>query len=222
MEIPLENLAAPLSLSLFLSEGDLLIRGKDCSQITIEFDDSDEEDVGHFTVDTETGIAQIQLRGEQLDSDLILTLPTNTSLRIRTSEGDVDIYGIDGDIEVTASDGSICLIDIAGSVSASSSDGDIRLQLRDASDLKNITLSSSDGDIDLLLPPIKAFSLIARTVDGDVVCSYPFRSSGSSVKEKRPRLKDILFSDTLSFQHNEGGFPILLSTSDGDIEISQN
>ena len=299
VEIPLENVVAPLTLSLFLSEGDLTIRGKERSSIEIKFDDSDQDDVGYLTLDTETGVAQMQLSGDQLDTDLKLILPANTSLRIRNqdgdidiqgiegsidvtagegmthimditgsvsvttsdgdiylrarpggvsdesasidslsgndpglnqnsvyrihaSDGDVDIQGLEGDIEVTVGDGEIEMVDIAGSVSSSASDGDIRLRIRDASKTKNITLTCADGDIDLSLPVIPAFSLVARTVDGDVSCSYPFRSKGSSLKEKRPRLKEILFSDQLSFQHNEGGFPILLSTSDGDIRISQN
>ncbi len=91
------------------------------------------------------------LTGEQLDTDLNLILPIDTSLRIRNQDGDIDIHGIEGSIDVTAGEGMTRIMDITGSVSVTSSDGDIYLRAHQGgvSDESASIDSLSENDPDL-------------------------------------------------------------------------
>ena len=214
IQVPLLELQVPLQLSLFLSDGDLTIIGSQERNLRLTFEDFDPNSIGFLLLDTETGLLQVNLKGEQSESDISLHLPHDSKLGIRSADGDVNIDGISGSIEVSTSDGDIGLHNISASVSAHASDGDIHFSSADCDSIKSITLSTSDGNIDIRLAPTCSFSLSARYSDGQFFSNFPFESEATQSKSF------FKGSGRLNYQHNGGVIPVLVSTVDGDIRLS--
>ena len=218
--VELPAISTPLTLTLFLTDGDVTIVGNDSNTLSFTCRGADRDDKGSLLVDTETGVAQLQLRGEQTESDLSLVIPSHTSIKARIMDGDVSIENLRGDVELTTSDGNVWLENIHGSVSATSSDGDIRLKQGSHSECRSIALSSSDGDISLLLPKNFPVRLKARTIDGEITTRFPYRaSSRPDAMSKAPGAHKI-YDDQLVFETDPNGITTLLSSEDGDISIS--
>jgi len=215
--IPLEGMKSSPSIMLFLADGNLKVSGSDVDQISLKFKDTDKDDIGFVSVDPETGNVQFQLQGSQIETDLRIEVPASSTIQLKVSDGDVSISEIRGDIDVAVSDGNIYLQDIGGSISANACDGDITLKTNSILMCKNLTLSTLDGDINLELPKNIDFSLKARTADGEIICDYAYKPSPfQNAKE------DVIYHDKLEFHTADKGFPILLSTLDGDIRISKS
>ncbi len=90
--------------------------------------------------------------------------PEQFDANLRTSDGDLDVAVLRGDLRAHTSDGDVTLTSVTGTtISLHTSDGDVRAQTLEAS---NIELRTSDGD--LTFEALVADSLSARTSDGDV------------------------------------------------------
>lgn len=93
-----------------------------------------------------------------------IEVPERFDADLRTSDGDVSVERMRGDIQIRTSDGDVRVGALAGSrISLDTSDGDI-----EADDLQadTITLETSDGDI--LLGTVAADQINLRTSDGDL------------------------------------------------------
>ena len=63
------------------------------------------------------------------DSELLVTVPTRTNLKVTGNNGDgITIEGVDGDIEVHHMNGDVTLTNVAGAVSASTQNGNLKAQ----------------------------------------------------------------------------------------------
>jgi DUF4097 and DUF4098 domain-containing protein YvlB len=149
-------------------------------------------------------------------------VPEKFDVYAHTSDGDVVVTGVEGEVEVKTSDGEVELGDLKGpSIYAKSSDGDITA---DELNGKDINLRTSDGDIsaeriesdrvslhtsdgNVRVEKIEAESISARTSDGDLELSV-------TGKELKARSSDGDIEVTI-----EGNMALDLSTSDGDITI---
>jgi hypothetical protein len=92
---------------------------------------------------------------------LIASVPRNTNLTIRTSDGNVVIERVNGRAEIRTGDGSIRLTETTGELLAETTDGNI--QIDDCSG--RIEIRTNDGSIRLSGTPTK---LRARSDDGNV------------------------------------------------------
>ena len=92
---------------------------------------------------------------------LIASVPRNTNLTIRTSDGNVVIERVNGRAEIRTGDGSIRLTETTGELLAETTDGNI--QIDDCSG--RMEIRTNDGSIRLSGTPTK---LRARSDDGNV------------------------------------------------------
>lgn len=135
-----------------------------------------------------------------------LAIPTVFNADIRTSDGDIIMSALEGEVSLHSSDGDIHTKSIVGeSVNIRTSDGDIQTAVLDAGD---IHIRTSDGDISV--EDLNADELlIIRTSDGDIKGNTIQGEAAISTSDGDINLTSI------------EGKEINIRTSDGEIFIDQ-
>jgi DUF4097 and DUF4098 domain-containing protein YvlB len=153
-------------------------------------------------------------------------VPSKTDLHLATTNGEVQVRGIVGQVatktlnggievasvagpvRVSTTNGSIRILGVDGSAKAVTTNGTVTAEFRSVSDGGPIELSTTNGDVMLMLPSGIKASVNAETMTGRVSVGYSLqRDEGSrgyrSVKGKIAG----------------GGTPLILRTTNGNIVI---
>jgi hypothetical protein len=141
---------------------------------TGDFEPEIEED--HNTVTINTGpFAE--------HGDLVIQVPVNTSLELRTiSGGRIDVTGISGDLDIQNTNGSVVLTNVSGSVVAHSLNGGITASLDRVSPDKPMAFTSLNGKIDVTLPADTKARLRLKTNNGSVYTDFDVKMEPDSSK----------------------------------------
>ena len=157
-----------------------------------------------------------------------LTVPQESNLEIRTSDGDITAEGVKGDLHFSTGDGNIRAESLEGALDASTGDGNLtvdgrfdrlhlksgdgRLQARvnpGSKMAEDWFLRSGDGDVTVRLPGNFAADLSLHTGDGHIQLDFPVSVSGS-MRESDIRGK-----------LNGGGLTLSIHTGDGSIHVER-
>lgn len=169
----------------------------------------------------------------------VVTVPQRFSARLRTSDGDIHVRGLEGALEARSTDGSFRLEGLRGRIRVETSDGDI--EVADSSgDMEletsdgNIRIDAfdgpiwaetSDGDITVVLSaPSEDCDL--QTADGDVdiridataALTLDFRVADGDIDVGLP-IRGRIRRDSLRGDLNGGGSTLSVRTFDGDIRL---
>jgi hypothetical protein len=120
--------------------------------------------------------------------DMNIKVPQNVSIEsVKTSNGDIQISGVKGNISATTSNGAIVIENIEGYVSATTSNGN--LEVKDTTGIKdlkssngrinteifdftdNISISTSNGRIDVYINPMLNADIEMTTSNGQISLS---------------------------------------------------
>ncbi len=145
------------------------------------------------------------------------------NLKLRSSNGSINVTGVTGDFYIRTSNGAINIKDAKGSGEIQTSNGAISFKSNEEiGDLRLSTsngrvelemekpvgdeyiLSTTNGSITVTLPEDAGFDLEARTTLGSIKTDFK-ATQGKNVKEKI----------------NDGGFLLSLETSNGSISIDK-
>ncbi len=156
------------------------------------------------------------------DATLELDLPRNVRLVISTASADVDVSGIEGDVEIRTTGGNVSLDDIGGRITLETLSGDIRLgggsgsarvttmsgdiTLRGVRDEANVHTTSGD----VLLAMDRAARVEVESISGDLTFD------GSTTDDARLQLTTHSGDVTLRLPDNARG-SIDLSTFNGEM-----
>lgn len=157
-----------------------------------------------------------------------LVVPAESTLNLRTKDGNVIVSGVKGSQRISTGDGNLDLNDLDGSLVADTGDGNIRVQGRfDLLDVHtgdgNIdaearsgskmtagwTAKTGDGNIIFRLPSNFSADLDAHTGDGRVRADFPITTNGA------------LGENTMRGKMNGGGFLLQIQSGDGDLRIEK-
>ncbi|AOS43942.1 hypothetical protein Verru16b_01002 [Lacunisphaera limnophila] len=182
--------AKPGTLRLILPWAEARITGTDGSEVVVTSSldqkgraevDSDgfrrlDEDVT-FELIEKDNIASISIAGDNLwathGAEFEIQVPRNTNLVIRTEiGGDLDVEGVEGDLDISCMNGEVNLTDIASSAVVNSMNGEIRASFKHAP-VKAVSLSSMNGEIDVHLPGDTKANLRMRTHNGSIRTNFP-------------------------------------------------
>lgn len=182
-------------LSLKTFNGEINIEGGNSNKVVLSaikrtrFGENEFENV-EIEVTQEDGVLNIETKHlrdwvSRVSVDLSVKVPNNVIIdSVDTSNGDIDITGIKGDVGVRSSNGEINISDVDGFVKAStdngriyieetkgisdldSSNGDIIANISDFKD--NSKVSSSNGEITLYLNPSLNAEIYMRTSNGKI------------------------------------------------------
>jgi DUF4097 and DUF4098 domain-containing protein YvlB len=178
-----------------------------------------------MTVDISTAGATLSIIGDVPDYtlgvgfsiDYALRVPKGMALELRTSDGNIDVDEIAGELQARTSDGDITVVNTAGA-ELRTSDGDIRVESVEG----DISAVTSDGDITIASV---TGELSARSSDGDISCSdisnaieLQLSDGDATIRNARGGITARTSDGELDIENVEG--PVELKTSDGDILLS--
>jgi hypothetical protein len=176
--------------------------------------------------------------------------PAQLTLQARTSDGNVSLSGLQGDLNLTTGDGNVDLDHVSGDLRIKSGDGQVKISDADGSidartsdgnlsvegNFHGFALHTSDGTLELSLRDgtrlTEASSI--QSSDGAVTLHVPqnfaadlnVHSSDGHVDCALPLTMDHYESNggegrDLHGKLNGGGTPLTIHTSDGNVKISQ-
>jgi len=161
--------------------------------------------------------------------EMEVTVPANTKLDLKGSDGRVSITDVKGPILAKTSDGSLDIEGADGSLEARTSDGKMRVSGRfDHLDLQSSdggitatallgskvmsswSLHASDGRVELRIPENLNANVSLRTSDGHIDIDLPLAVSGR------------LGTHNIEGKLNGGGELLDIHTSDGSIHVGRS
>ena len=158
--------------------------------------------------------------GSNMEINLTIYVPgEKTDITAKISHGDFSIDGVNGWIEATiATEGSIEAKSLAGYFSGITPRGDINVDMNEVR-WRGLEFGAATqkGSVSLLLPIKYSAALQLETKDGKIVVDYP-----PQVVEGEETPPDIVIrknAQYLKASVGDGGAPIKLATSSGDVKL---
>lgn len=201
---------------------------KDRSHIGIHVVWGREDHSPHVTVDTPTTVT---LEARTSDGNLSIR-DLHGELQVRTGDGNADIANIDGSLKLTSGDGNVEIRNASGTLEARASDGRMTID----GHFTAVQLHTSDGNLDFSLADGSQLSAASRieSSDGQVRIRVPstfaadldVTSSDGHIDCSLPLVMDHYNSENDGGSHhihgrlNAGGVPLTIHTSDGNVTIS--
>ncbi len=152
-----------------------------------------------------------------------LRVPRRTSLKLTTvNAGDIEVRGVEGELELGNTNGPITALDVAGSVVAQTINGDLKVTLRSVAPDKPMSFTNMNGDIDVTLPASVKADLRMRSDVGEILTDFDFETVSSTRKTSEGgegrgfRLK---IEKEVRAQVNGGGPELVFKNFNGDILI---
>lgn len=203
------------------------VRGRDAGDVLRDIRIEVSAEGGDVTIDTELPRSRGWFRGTSASVEYELKVPSTVRLRLRSTNGQIEVEGVAGDVELRTTNGGIRARDlggrldaettngkidairIAGPVDAETTNGGIRAEITGASLDEDVTLSTTNGAVELSLAASVAARLDARAGNGSVRSELPVRNLD---REKKNELAGDL---------NGGGATIRIRTSNGSIRLRE-
>ncbi|HEX7077510.1 MAG TPA: DUF4097 family beta strand repeat-containing protein [Candidatus Eisenbacteria bacterium] len=163
---------------------------------------------------------------EALNVHYYLQVPKQSSLNLRTSNGEIRIRGalgtvnaltVNGDVELTGAagpadvrttNGEVRLTGISGSAIARTTNGGVTADVASLPKGGVVNLQTTNGDVDVRLPKDVAATVEATTTNGKVNLDFPVVSQG--------RLTTKSIRGTIG----GGGARVSLQTTNGNVDLS--
>jgi DUF4097 and DUF4098 domain-containing protein YvlB len=124
--------------------------------------------------------------------DLDITVPRTINLELRTSSGDINVDGVNGQLTLASNSGEIKGSNITGAFNISTNSGDVKLEnstLRGENNFRSDSgkiefqgsldpqgsyqFQTNSGDVKVKLPPGSSFHLTHTTNNGDLENEFP-------------------------------------------------
>jgi DUF4097 and DUF4098 domain-containing protein YvlB len=156
--------------------------------------------------------------------NLTVTVPVDTSVQVKSTNGAISVEGVHGEIEVATANGKIDLTNVGGTVVADTNNGSIKASLDRVDQSKPLSFSSLNGSIEVALPSDTKANLKMRSFHGSIWTDFdmnvtgnkPVTSSGGS----NARF-EVKFDQTMYATINGGGVEASFSTLNGRVVIKK-
>jgi DUF4097 and DUF4098 domain-containing protein YvlB len=188
VSVPLSDPSRPVSLRAHLVSGSITVKGADVKEVTVEAHARHEEDRGEsraqgmkripmtstgLNIEAENNQVRISTDSVQRTVDLVITVPTRTSLSLHTvNDGNILVSGVDGELDIDDVNGAVDLKNIGGSVVAHALNGHVLVTFNRIDPQKPMAFSSLNGDIDVTFPADLKANVTMRTDNGDVYSDF--------------------------------------------------
>ncbi len=178
-----------------------------------------------LTVEEEDNRVSIGTDSNQRTIDLTVSVPTNTSLILRSvNDGDIEVTGVNGEIDVNNINGEVMLKNVAGNVIAHALNGKVLVNFTSIN-AKPMAFSSMNGDIDVTFPATLKANVNLTSNQGDVYSDFDVLMAPSAPKQivedgrgKGGKYR-VKIDKTVRGTINGGGPEIQFKNFNGDIFI---
>lgn len=173
---------------------------------------------------TEDGnVITVRLSAAAHNGRLVLTVPTDTSLQLLSSNGGIDVDGVQGEIDVTSHNGAITATNVSGTVVADTHNGSIKVTFNRIDAGKPLAFTSYNGPIDVTLPADFKANLKLKASQGEIYTDFDVKlMPGESITQPnnspdgRYRVRP---SNLINGTINGGGTDATFTTYNGKILI---
>lgn len=159
--------------------------------------------------------------GKTVDFDI--KIPSGFSLRLKSLDnGNVEVFNIEGVIEVGNNNGNIILENIRGAAILSSAYGDITASFREVRPGAPMMFTSFEGDIYLTLPATVNASLKMKSDKGEILSDFDILPS-----KRQPVVRQVENTAVYSLEDwttgsiNKGGAEFVLQSYSGNITLKK-
>jgi hypothetical protein len=246
VNVPLSDPSQPARIHVSLLMGGIIVRGGNTREVVVETrsgsGSSHERPVppkaaGMHRLDVGAGAGLDIVQQNNLvtikttpwgrPTELVITVPRNSSLQLKTIGGGgvIDVQGVDGEIDANSLNGQITLNDVSGSILAHALNGEILAKLDRVDPTKPMAFSTLNGDIDVTLPGSIRANLRMKTDHGEIFSDFDVAQiagspivSEDSGHEHGDRHR-IRVDNTLRGTINGGGPEYQFTTLNGQIYI---
>jgi len=160
-----------------------------------------------------------------LQINYYLQVPERTDLTLATSNGEVRVRGITGDVDAGTTNGDIRVSDVKGSVEVSTTNGEVHVanaagwtsahttngsvvaELRRLPPQGKVELGTMNGNVEAYFDSDLRATLEAQTTNGRVSIGFPIEHDG------------VMTSRTIRGTIQGGGAKITIGTTNGNVEV---
>ena len=189
VSVPLTDPSRPVNLTAHLVSGSITVKGGDVKEVVVEARARDGEDYRSggraegmkripmtstgLNIEAENNNVRVSADSYQRTIDLVITVPTRTSLSLHTvNNGNILVSGVDGELDINDVNGAVDLKNIGGSVVAHALNGHVLVTFNRIDAQKTMAFSSLNGDIDVTFPADLKANVSLRTDNGDVYSDF--------------------------------------------------
>jgi hypothetical protein len=130
-----------------------------------------------LVVEEEDNVIHVRVNSSE-PHNLVITVPPDTSLHLRSTHGTLSAEGIHGEVEVSTTNGGIHLTGISGTVVADTTNGSITATMDRIDPGKPIAFSTTNGNVDVTLPADLKANLKLRSFRGEIWSDFEMKLTG--------------------------------------------
>jgi DUF4097 and DUF4098 domain-containing protein YvlB len=243
VKVPLSKPGQPVFVQVSNREGNIKVMGTDGQEVIVETYGRKEDSSrgaresgrkseglrlirsasSSLEIEEENNKVRIEPGSGMEGLDLVIKVPRQCSLNLSSSDGDIVVENVSGDLEVESTDGDVVLKGISGSVVASSADGDVTVVLNAVTPGKPMSFSTVDGDVDVTLPSDIKATVKLKTVEGDIYTDFAvnLQPTLNKKEEKRGNVYRLELDRIMTGTINGGGPEYKFYSLEGDIYLRQ-
>lgn len=189
--VPLSNPNGQVTLVASLLQGGFRVEGYDGKEVVVEVTPehgrSEPDRSGGMkripntsvglTVEEEDNV--VSVRG-QWNGDIdvvVIKVPRRASMKIScVNGGDIDVRGVEGELELQNTNGGISALDVSGEVVAHTTNGDVKVTFDKINPGKAMSFVTFNGDVDVTFPPGLKADLRLSTARGEILTDFDFQA----------------------------------------------
>jgi hypothetical protein len=174
-----------------------------------------------LSVEEEYNVVTVRMQRPQR-GELVISVPPDTSLTLRSMNGEIAVEGVKGELDVNSHNGKITLTNVSGSVLANTLNGTIRVTMDSVDANKPLSFSSLNGTIDVTLPADFKANVKLRTDYGEIYSDFDFKLGGGAITQKNDTADGkfkVKMDRTITGTINGGGTEATFKTYNGTIYL---
>ena len=118
--------------------------------------------------------------GMTRSADLVVQVPTQTSLKLETLNGGaIVVENISGEVDAQNMNGAVTITNVSGSVVANSMNGKVTVSLTKVTANKTMSFATMNGTVDVTLPADVKANLKMKTDNGEIYTDFEVKLDAS-------------------------------------------
>jgi hypothetical protein len=241
--VPLHDPSRPARIEVKMMLGGVKVRGADVRDVTVEARGGSElherreagtdgmkrldlGGSGGLDVVEDNNVVTIKAMSWNRPSDLVIVVPRRSSLELKCmNNGDIEVDGVDGEIDANNLNGGVSLKNVSGSVVAHSLNGRVLVTMDRVDASKPMSFSTLNGEIDVTLPGTVKANVLLKTDNGEIYSDFDVKLDGGPgpLRTEAGRQPDgtyhLRFDQALRGTINGGGPEFQFRSFNGQIYI---
>jgi hypothetical protein len=172
------------------------------------------------SVEEEDNVVTVRMRNNE-QGNVTISVPPDTSLKVHTLHGEINVEGVNGELDADSLNGAVTLTNVSGNILAHSLNGAIKVTMDRVDASKPMSFSTLNGSIDITLPSDFKANVKLTADHGEIYSDFDFKLSGNVTQ--RNDTSDgkfrVRIERTLTGTINGGGAEATFHTYNGTIYI---